>query len=32
MGSGRRTVVRYIDELDEQDLISIERQGLGKLN
>lgn len=31
MGSGRRTVVRYIDELDEQDLISIERQGLGKL-
>lgn len=32
MGSGRRSVVRYIDELEEQDLISIKRQGLGKVN
>jgi len=32
MGSGRRSVVRYIDELEKQDLICIKRQGLGKVN
>lgn len=32
MGSGRRSVVRYIDELEKIGLISIKRQGLGKVN
>lgn len=32
MGSGRRSVVRYIDELEKHDLITIKRQGLGKVN
>lgn len=32
MGSGRRSVVRYIDALEEQDLIAIKRQGSGKVN
>jgi len=32
MGSGKRSIVRYIDELDKADCISIKRQGLGKPN
>ena len=32
MGSGRRSVVRYIDELEKRELIAIKRQGLGKVN
>jgi len=32
MGSGKRSIVRYIDELEKADCISIKRQGLGKLN
>ncbi len=32
MGSGRRSVVRYLDELERQGFISIKRQGLGKVN
>jgi Helix-turn-helix domain len=32
MGSGKRSVVRYIDELEKADCISIKRQGLGKPN
>ena len=32
MGSGKRSVVRYIDELEKAKCISIKRQGLGKPN
>jgi helix-turn-helix protein len=32
MGSGKRSVVRYIDELEKAACISIKRQGLGKPN
>jgi len=32
MGAGKRSVVRYIDELEKNELISIKRQGLGKPN
>jgi Helix-turn-helix domain len=32
MGSGRRSLVRYIDELEREGFVSIKRQGLGKVN
>jgi Helix-turn-helix domain len=32
MGSGKRSVVRYVDELEKAACISIKRQGLGKSN
>lgn len=32
MGAGKRSVVRYIDELEKASCISIKRQGLGKPN
>lgn len=32
MGAGRRSVVRYIEELERQGFLSIKRQGLGKVN
>ena len=32
MGAGKRSVVRYIDELERKDFVSIKRQGLGKPN
>ncbi len=32
MGAGKRSVVRYVDELEKADCISIKRQGLGKPN
>jgi hypothetical protein len=32
MGSGKRSVVRYIDELERSGYITIKRQGLGKSN
>ena len=32
MGSGKRSVVRYIDELERNGFIAIKRQGLGKPN
>lgn len=32
MGSGRRSVVRYLEELERQGFVSIKRQGLGKVN
>ena len=32
MGSGKRSVVRYIDELERAGIISIKRQGLGMSN
>jgi hypothetical protein len=32
MGSGKRSIVRYIDELEKASCISIKRQGLGKPN
>ena len=32
MGSGRCSVVRYLDELERQGIVSIKRQGLGKVN
>lgn len=32
MGAGKRSVVRYIDELEKKGFVSIKRQGLGKVN
>lgn len=32
MGSGKRSVVRYIDELERNGYVDIKRQGLGKPN
>ena len=32
MGSGRRSIVRYLDELEREGFVSIKRQGLGKVN
>jgi len=32
MGSGKRSIVRYLDELERAKCISIRRQGLGKPN
>ena len=32
IGSGKRSVVRYIDELEKANCISIKRQGQGKPN
>ncbi len=32
MGSGKRSVVRYLDELEREGFVSIKRQGLGKVN
>jgi len=32
MGSGKRSVVRYIDELERAGIIAIKRQGLGMSN
>ena len=32
MGAGKRSVVRYVDELEKKGFVKIKRQGLGKPN